>query len=71
MVLVLQVNDSGAWRNMVRFSDMDLARVQIAASHLARAAVVRGMRIVKTGSYGRPIVMYRCEHPEYRWSRAS
>lgn len=47
--MILQVNDSGSWRNVIRFHAADLPNVEEPAKRLAIIADVRGMRVMDDG----------------------
>ncbi|WP_167632476.1 hypothetical protein [Mariprofundus ferrooxydans] len=61
----LQVNDSGAWRNVIDFSAADTGPVLNAAAVLAEAGGVKNMRVLD-----HDIVVGYCEKPAYQWEHA-
>jgi len=58
----LQMNNSGAWRNVVQFKATQERVVRQAAENLAVAGGIRGFRIVDEG-----IAVAHCLRPDYIW----
>jgi len=65
--MLLQVNDSGAWRNAVRFKGSSERPIREAGLILAEAGDLKALRIIDDG-----IVIAYCERPEpdapYEWT---
>jgi len=64
--MMLQINDSGSWRNVIRFNPADAGKVEEHAGCLAVCGQPTGLRIVDDGI----VVSYCMKADNYVWELA-